>query len=63
MIKEMNFSGEYVESLSPVERKLMIMYHKEAEKRKATARRQGHNIPVAQQTGKAIDTMVDNYGG
>lgn len=35
MVKEMGFSGPYIETLTPVERDLHIMYHKEIEKKKA----------------------------
>jgi len=48
LVNRVHFSGEYVESLPPAERKLQIFYYQEDEKEKAKAmkKRQGNSGPT-----------------
>ena len=55
MVNILGFSAEYVEKITPSERKLYWMYYKRDEEEKRKQSQQQEGIPV----GKALNTGID----
>ena len=62
LVSRVHFSGEYVESLPPAERKLQIFYYQEDEKEKAKAmkKRQDNSRPTIGSAPAQFMGAMDN---
>jgi len=58
LTNKVGFSAEYIESISPAERGMHLLYYREEEDKKRKAKQQGSNS--APMMGRAMDTMGSN---